>query len=104
MENQVNIDPKRHRKNDAKKQGTKIANKTIFDSRQGRYTFSSPPGPPSREGERTHFWDLDPVWERERERVNRDALTRLKTPQGSADSLEKQWKESADPSRGLVAC
>ena len=32
------------------------------------------------------FPDLDPVWERERERVNRDALTRLKTPEGSADS------------------
>ena len=31
---------------------------------------------------RTNFWNLDPVWERERERVNRDALTRLKTPRG----------------------
>ena len=37
------------------------------------------------EGVRTNFQDLDPVWERERERVNRDALTRLKTPEGSAD-------------------
>ena len=51
MENQLNIDPKRHRKNDAKKQGTKMANKTaksIFDSREGPYTFCppSPPGPP----------------------------------------------------------
>ena len=35
------------------------------------------------EGVHTHFWDLDPVWERERERVNRDALTRLKTPGGA---------------------
>ena len=65
MENQLNIDPIRHRKNDAKKQGTKMANKTIFDSRGGG---------------RTNFRDLDPVWGRERERVNRDALTRLKTP------------------------
>ena len=30
---------------------------------------------PQGEGVRTNFWDLDPVWERERERVNRDALT-----------------------------
>ena len=44
-----------------------------------------PPGPPPRGGGRTNFRDLDPVWERERERVNRDALTRLKTPEGSAD-------------------
>ena len=43
MENQVNIDPKRHRKNDAKKQATKIANKTIFDSREGPYTVTTPP-------------------------------------------------------------
>ena len=38
--------------------------------------------PPLVEGVRTNFWDLDPVWERERERVNRDVLTRLKTPEG----------------------
>ena len=45
-----------------------------------------PPSPPSQGGGvRTNFRDLDPVWERERERVNRDALTRLKTPEGSAD-------------------
>ena len=49
MENQVNIDPKRHRKNDAKKQGTKMANKTIFDSREGPYTFC-PPSPPGGGG------------------------------------------------------
>ena len=41
---------------------------------------SSPPVPPG--GGRTNSWDLDPVWERERERVNRDALTRLKPPKG----------------------
>ena len=46
MENQLNIDPKRHRKNDAKNQGTKMANKTIFDSREGPYTFSPPSSPP----------------------------------------------------------
>ena len=33
-------------------------------------------------GPKNDFWDLDPAWERERERVNRDALTRLKTPRG----------------------
>ena len=87
MENQVNIDPKRHRKNDAKKQGTKIANKTIFDSQERPYTFSSPsPVPPwfphgaMGGAGRTNFRDLDPVWEREREMVNRHAFTRLKTP------------------------
>ena len=44
----------------------------------------SPPPlvPPPWGGGRTNFLDLDPVWERERERVNRDALTRLKTPGG----------------------
>ena len=47
----------------------------------------SPPGPPPGGGVHTNFRDLDPVWERERERVNRDALTRLKTPEGSADFL-----------------
>ena len=52
----------------------------------GAVHFSSPPsGPPACGGVRTNFRDLDPVWERERERVNRDALTRLKTPEGSAD-------------------
>ena len=58
-------------------------------SQEEPYTFP-PPGPPAPppgplhpgEGVRTHFRDLDPVWERERERVNRDALTRLKTPGG----------------------
>ena len=58
--------------------------------RRGR-TLSVPPpvpGPPSLGGVRTNFQDLDPVWERERERVNRDALTRLKTPEGSADIVE----------------
>ena len=58
-------------------------------SQEEPYTFP-PPGPPqspSRGGwVRTNFRDLDPVWERERERVNRDALTRLKTPEGSADT------------------
>ena len=29
MENQLKIDPKRHRKNDAKKKATKMANKTV---------------------------------------------------------------------------
>ena len=48
-------------------------------------TPGHPPGPPPGGGVRTNFRDLDPVWERERERVNRDALTRLKTPEGSAD-------------------
>merc|ERR1712110_659857 len=48
--------------------------------------LSPPPGPPSPGGGgRTNFRDLNPVWERERGRVNRDALTRLKTPEGSAD-------------------
>ena len=47
--------------------------------------FLAPPPSPPRVGVRTNFRDLDPVWERERERVNRDALTRLKTPEGSAD-------------------
>ena len=56
---------------------------------RGRTLFVRPPsGPPPGEGVRTNFRDLDPVWERERERVNRDALTRLKTPEGSADL---QW-------------
>ena len=78
----IKINPKRHRENDAKKKGTKMANKTaksIFDSREEPYTFCPSPG---WRGGRTNFWDLDPVWERERERVNRDALTRLKTPRG----------------------
>ena len=44
------------------------------------YTFA--PLFPAPGGVRTTLWDLDPVWERERERVNRDALTRLKTPGG----------------------
>ena len=42
--------------------------------------LSPPPGPPPWPvggGVRTNFRDLDPVWERERERVNRDALTRV---------------------------
>ena len=58
-------------------------------SREGPYTFcppSPPPGPAPGRGVRTHFRDLDPVWERERERVNRDALTRLKTPGGVGGS------------------
>ena len=55
--------------------------------RRGRTLSPPPPGPPSRgRGVRRNFRDLDPVWERERERVNRDALTRLKTPEGSADT------------------
>ena len=76
----IKINPKRHRENDAKKQGTKMANKTaksILDSQEEPYTFFPPS--PSPRGVRTNFRDLDPVWERERERVNRDALTRLKT-------------------------
>ena len=40
--------------------------------------------------------DLDPVWERERERVNRDALTRLKTLEGSADSTDYTPLDIAD--------
>ena len=57
----------------------------------GAVHFSLPPPRPltpggGGKGVRTNFRDLDPVWERERERVNRDALTRLKTPEGSADS------------------
>ena len=45
--------------------------------------FPPPPrSPPRGGGVRTNFRDLDPVWERERERVNRDALTRLRTPRG----------------------
>ena len=35
----------------------------------------------------TNFRDLDPVWERERERVNRAALTRRKTPGGVGGSI-----------------
>ena len=38
----IKIHPKRHRENDAKKQGTKMANKTaksIFDSWEEPYTF-----------------------------------------------------------------
>ena len=46
-------------------------------SQEEPYTF-----PPLGEGVRTNFRDLDPVWERERERLNRDALKRLKTPGG----------------------
>ena len=42
---------------------------------------SSPQGTPLG-GVRTNFRDLDLVWERERERVNRDALIRPKTPGG----------------------
>ena len=49
-----------------------------------------PPVPPPRGGVRTNFRDLNPVWERERERVNRDALTLLKTPEGSADITRKK--------------
>ena len=50
-------------------------------------TLSVPPpqSPPPGGRVRTNFRDLDPVWERERERVKRDALTRLKTLEGSAD-------------------
>ena len=63
-----------------------MANKTaksIFDSQEESYSFSPPPSlPPPGEGVRTNFRDLDPVWGRERERVNRDALTRLKPPRG----------------------
>ena len=82
-----------------------------------------------RWGGRTNFQDLNLVWERERERVNRDALTRLKTPGGVGGYV---WKltlvfsnffldflgvtcrkltdpavldlGSADPSGGLEAC
>ena len=60
MENQLKFDPKRRRKNDAKKKGTKMANKTaksIFDSQEEPYTFCPPP-----RGDRTNFRDLDPVW------------------------------------------
>ena len=51
----------------------------------GAVHFLSPLAP---RGVRTNFRDLDPVWERERERVNRDALTRLKTPGGVGGDLE----------------
>ena len=50
-------------------------------SQEESYTFHPPH--PSGRGGRTNFRDVNPVWERERERVNRDALTRLKTPVGS---------------------
>ena len=41
----------------------------------GAVHFPSPPGPPSLgEGMRTNFWDLDPVWARERKRVNSSPL------------------------------
>ena len=44
-----------------------------------------PGPPPGGGGGRTKFWDLDPVWERER--ANRDALTRLRTPGGVGGSF-----------------
>ena len=57
-------------------------------SQEEPYTFrplhpGPPPVPPSApQGGVQISKILDPVWEREKERVNRDALTRLKTSGG----------------------
>ena len=52
----------------------------------------------SHTGKKNNSRDLDPVWERERERVNRDALTRLKTPGGVGGY---QFKQEANGDRQL---
>ena len=50
----------------------------------GAVHFLSPLSPPLAGWgrERPNFRDLAPVWERKGQGVNRDALTRLKTPRG----------------------
>ena len=73
----------------------------------GAVHFLSPPRPlpppvPPRGGGRTNFRDLDPVWERERERVNRDALTRLKTPGGVGGSVLISVTTYMLPTGGLL--